>query len=172
MASNVVFARSYGDEAISRHGALRGFMGTIESLLNLKRWNEDEAKQRFAIVLKELAVEEKRLLGLEESYEEAGHRFEEASGELIDIDEIKKLNAYLEHLVRGITRQKKAIELKEVQVEAARKALQEASKEKKTFEKLDEKQKKRRRKEAQKKEQIGTDEHAGIGHDRKREERQ
>ncbi len=144
-------------------------MGAIESLLNLKRWSEDEAKQKFALVLKELDVEEKRLLGLEEQYRSAGRKFESASSELIDIAEIRRLNYYLEHVLAGIRRQKKVIELKEIQVETARKALHEASKEKKTFEKLDEKQKSALLKEFKRKEQIGTDEHAGIRHARKTE---
>lgn len=141
-------------------------MGAIESLLNLKRWSEDEAKQRFSLVLKELDVEEKRLLGLEEQYMQAGRKFESASNELIDIAEIRRLNYYLENVLAKIRRQRKVIELKEIQVETARKALQEASKEKKTFEKLDEKQKSALRKEVKRKEQIGTDEHAGIRHAR------
>ncbi len=73
-------------------------MGAIESLLNLKRWNEDEAKQRFAFMLGELVEEEKRLLGLEEHYKETEKKFESATNELIDISEIKKLNEYLEHV--------------------------------------------------------------------------
>lgn len=145
-------------------------MGAIESLLNLKRWSEDEAKQKFALVLKELDTEEKRLLGLEEQYRHAERKFESVSKELIDIAEIKRLNYYLEHMLDRIQRQRKVIELKEIQVETARKALQEASKEKKTFEKLDEKQKNALRKEFKRKEQIGTDEHAGIRHARRAKE--
>ncbi len=145
-------------------------MGAIESLLNLKRWSEDEAKQKFALALKELDAEEKRLLGLEEQYTRAGRKFESASKELIDIAEIERLNYYLEHVLARIRRQKKVIELKEIQVETAREALKDASKEKKTFEKLDEKQKGAVRKEFNRKEQIGTDEHAGIRHARRAKE--
>jgi len=139
-------------------------MSAIESLLNLKRWSEDEAKQKFAVVLKELEAEEKRLVGLEEEYRHADRKFESASNELIDIAEIRRLNYYLEHVLARIRRQKKVIELKEIEMEKVRKALQEASKEKKTFEKLDEKQKSALRKEFKRKEQLGTDGHAGIRH--------
>src|SRR5208283_4661023 len=139
-------------------------MGAIQSLLNLKRWSEDQAKQQFALALKELDTEEKRLLGLEEQYTNADRKFESESNELIDIAEIRRLNYYLEHVLARIRRQKKVIELKEIQVETARLALQEASKEKKTFEKLDEKQKSALRKEFKRKEQMGTDGHAGIRH--------
>jgi flagellar export protein FliJ len=144
-------------------------MSAIESLLNLKRWSEDEAKQKFALILKELEAEEKRLLGLEEQYRDADRKFESASNELIDIAELKRLNYYLEHVLAKMQRQKEVIELKERQVESARKALQEAAQEKKTFEKLDEKQKSGLRKEVKRKEQIGADEHSGIRHARKTE---
>jgi flagellar FliJ protein len=147
-------------------------MSTIESLLNLKRWSEDEAKHMFALRLKELAIEEKRLFDLEEQYMDTDARFESASNELIDVDEIKRLNEYLGHILVRIRRQREVISLKEMRVEEARKMLQEASKEKKTFEKLDEKQKNQLREDARKKEQIGTDEHAGMRHARKTGDRQ
>lgn len=141
-------------------------MSTIESLLNLKRWNEDEAKQLFALRLKELAVEEKRFLDLEEQYRDTDRKFEAASNELIDVDEIRRLTEFLGHMLVRIRRQKEVISAKEMRVEEARKMLQEASKEKQTFEKLDKKQKNKIREEVLRKEQIGTDEHAGIRHGR------
>ncbi len=142
-------------------------MSTIASLLNLKRWKEDEAKQQFAHCLKQLAVEEKRLLALEEQYKDAGTKFEAATNKLIEIAEIRRLNRYIEYLLDKIERQKKVILQKELQVEESRKALQEASKEKKTFEKLDEKQKSMLSKEIKRKEQINIDESAIIRHQRK-----
>lgn len=147
-------------------------MSAIESLLNLKRWNEDQAKQRFAILLRELAVEEKRLLGLEEKYRFTEAEFESASGELIEIAEISKINRYLEHLLARIRQQKQVIVLKERQVEESRKALLEASKEKKTFEKLDEKQKDLIGREIRRKEQIRMDDTAVMRHARKTGDRQ
>jgi flagellar FliJ protein len=147
-------------------------MSAIESLLYLKRWNEEQAKQQFAIFLKELAAEEKRLLGLEEQFKNAGRKFDAASNELIEIDELRRLSRYLELLVDRIRHQKDVIVLKELQVEEARKALQEASKEKKTFEKLDEKQKDLLTREVKRKEQIRTDETAVIRHARKTGDRQ
>lgn len=147
-------------------------MSTIESLLNLKRWNEEEAKQRFALQLKELAVEEKLLCDLEERYGDADKRFESVSDELIDVDEIKRLNEYLGHMLVRIRFQKEVVSLKEMRVEEARKMLQEASKEKKTFERLDEKQRNQLREDARRKEQIETDEHAGVRHARKKGEGQ
>ncbi len=141
----------------------------LKSLLNLKRWKEDEAKNRFAILLKELAAEEKRLYDLEDKYNLTGKKLECSTDELVNIEEIKKLSEYLEHLLIKIQHQKKVISEKEKQVENARKHLVEASKEKKIFEKLDEKQKSASKKESKRKEQIRTDEHAATGHHRKRQ---
>lgn len=142
----------------------------LESLLNLKRWKEDEAKNHFAILLKELAAEEKRLYDLEGNYNLTGKKLECGADELVNIDEIKKLSEYLEHLLIKIQHQKKVISEKEKQADNARKHLVEASKEKKTFEKLDERHKSAVKKESQRKEQIRTDEHAVTGHHRKRQE--
>ncbi len=142
-------------------------MSAIESLLNLKRWKEDQAKQQFALMLRELALEEKRLAGLEEQYEETGRKFESSANELIEISEIRKLNRFLERLLDKIRLQKEAIVLKERQVEESRKLLQEASKEKKTFEKLDEKQRNLLDREIKRKEQIRTDDNAVVRHARK-----
>jgi flagellar FliJ protein len=142
----------------------------LESLLNLKIWKEDEAKNRFAILLKELAMEERRLRELEDRYSSTGKKMAqktENTDEMVNIDEIKRLNEYMEHLLIRIHRQKGIVAEKEKQVEDARKALVEASKEKKIFEKLDERHKSALKKEHKRKEQIGTDEHAVTGHQRK-----
>lgn len=139
----------------------------LESLLNLKIWKEDEAKNRFAVLLKELATEERRLHELEDQYSSTGKKLE-CTDEMVNIDEIKRLNEYLEHLLIRIHRQKGIIAEKERQVEEARKALVEASKEKKIFEKLDERHKSALKKEHKRKEQIGTDEHAVTGHHRRK----
>ncbi|MFZ5998187.1 MAG: flagellar export protein FliJ [Nitrospirota bacterium] len=139
----------------------------VESLLNLKRWKEDEAKNRFALLLRELATEEAKLHKLEEQYQSLSTRFGGAD-ELINIDEIKRLNEHLEHLLSTIQRQKSILADKEREVEAARRHLADASKDKKIFERLDEKQKHLMEKELRRKEQIGTDEHAVNGHNRHR----
>lgn len=140
----------------------------LESLLNIKQWKEDEAKNRFAVLLKELAVEEKRLYDLEEQYNSISKKLECNTDDLVNIDEIRKLNEYLEHLLIRIHQQKKVIADKENQVEESRRDLVEASKEKKIFEKLDERHKTALKKEQNKKEQIRTDEHAVTGHHRKK----
>ncbi len=132
----------------------------IQSLLNLKKWKEDEAKNRFALLLRELDTEEKRLLRLEDKFDSIRKRYECTTDELINIGEIKKLNEYLEHVIAKIEHQKKTITEKEKQVETARNVFVAATKDRKIFERLDEKQRAVLEKEQRRKEQIGTDEHA------------
>lgn len=140
----------------------------LESLLNIKRWKEDEAKNRFAVLLKELAMEEKRLAGFEEQYKAISKDLESDGDELINISEVVRLNEYLDHVLNRIHHQAKVIADKENQVEAARRALIEASKEKKVMEKLEEKKKDAINEEYRRKEQIRSDESAVTGHIRKK----
>lgn len=137
----------------------------LQSLMNLKKWKEDEAKNAFALILKELEVEEKRLSGLEARFSALSDECDKADA-VMTIDELKKRQEFLDHLVVSIRRQQQAVAAKEQQAEAARLALVEASKDKKIFERLDEKQKALSAQEAKRKEQRGADEHAVTGHTR------
>jgi flagellar FliJ protein len=141
----------------------------VESLLNIKRWGEDEAKNRFALALKELAVAEERLLYLQMQYEETGRKLMCVTGGPVTMAELARMNDYREGLFVKIELQHEVITEKERQVESARLLLAEASKERKTFERLNDKQKEARDKEARRVEQIGADEHAVTGHTRKTE---
>lgn len=142
----------------------------LQSLMNLKKWKEDEAKNAFALLLKELDAEEKRLARLEAQFAALSARFERTD-ELLDIGELTKLNEFMDHLVITIRRQQQIVAEKERQAETARLALVEASKDRKIFERLNEKQKALSMKESKRKEQIGTDEHAVTGHTRQRDRR-
>lgn len=143
-------------------------MSALKSLLNIKRWKEDEAKNYFAALLKELADEEKRLLKMEQQFKSVSSRLDFNSEELIDIDEVKRLNEYLGHLSGRIGHQKEVISRKERAVEDARNLLVEATKDKRIFEKLDEKQRARLEKGVRKKEQNESDEQTVTRHGRRR----
>ncbi len=144
------------------------FKVKLKSILNLKEWKEEEAKNHLAVLIKDLASEEKKFINLEEQYNFiADKKFNDS--EPVNIDEIKKLNEYLENLLIKIHRQKKVIADKEKQVEDARKHVIETSREKKIFKRLDEKHKAALKIDKNRKEQILTDEHAGTGHQRKRQ---
>ncbi|TAN44326.1 MAG: flagellar export protein FliJ [Nitrospirae bacterium] len=139
----------------------------IESLLNLKKWEEDEAKNRFAMRLKELAVEEGILARLEQDYALSAQKVKNCSDEPKTIDKLQELLVFIEGLLYRIHSQEEVIKIKGLEVERARLLLTEATKERKTFEKLDERQKDIIKKDMERKEQKITDEHASARHGRK-----
>ncbi len=141
---------------------------TFESLLNLKRWNEDEAKNRVALRIRELTAEEHRLVHIEKQYQ----AYQQKAGVLldgfIDIDEMRKVHDHLDHLVVRIRQQKSVIEDRKRRLEEARKSLLEASKERKIFERLDEKERLAMERGLLKDEQRRTDEYVVSGYKRNR----
>ncbi|MBN2654440.1 MAG: flagellar export protein FliJ [Nitrospirae bacterium] len=134
----------------------------IESLLKIKRWTEDDAKNKFAEILKALSVEEHRLVDLEHQYKSIVLRIKSEARMEIDIDKLKKMHEYSEHMLNKIQLQKTVVLAREADVETARKILTEATKDKKIFEKLDEKQKTAIKEEYKKNEQARTDEHTSA----------
>ncbi len=112
----------------------------IESLLGLKTWKEEEAKNLFALALRDVAIEEDRLRNLEDaliSVEREFLRFKEGD---FDVEEIRRALEYQDSLVKQIALQRTKIQQKEKIAEKARVELVEATKEKKIFERLHEKQ--------------------------------
>jgi flagellar FliJ protein len=134
----------------------------VESLLTLKRWREDEAKDAFALALKELAVEEDRLVGLEDALRVVEREFKRYSEHDTDIETIKRALEYQTGVLRQIESQRLLIQQKQEFVEKARLELVEATREKRIFERLLERQKEAEAKELLKREQIQSDESASI----------
>lgn len=134
----------------------------IEGLLTLKKWAEDEAKGRFALALKELAMEEDRLYGLEESLRQLEASFSKYSQTATDIEDIRKNLEYQEALIQQIATQRQRIVDKERIVEKIRQELIETTKEKKIFERLLEKQQQQELKKNLSIEQSQSDEVAST----------
>lgn len=141
---------------------------SIESLLNLKRWREDEVKNLFAILLKELAIEEEKLAALEIHHDLIAGKLADGSDELVDIEEIRRLQDYSGQLVVRIQQQRTALAAAEQKVEDARGLLKDASQDRKTFEHLDEKIRRTAEEELERKEQIDADERAVTQYGRNR----
>ncbi|HMK55603.1 MAG TPA: flagellar export protein FliJ [Dissulfurispiraceae bacterium] len=139
----------------------------LESLISLKRWEEDEAKNLFAMARKELDDQDRRLADLEENFGALRKRMTYSENEAVSIDEIQKLNGQMEHLFKLLERQKALVAEGRTRMEEAMKILSDASKERKTYEKVDEKHKEAERGEVRKKEQKGIDEHAVMRHKQK-----
>ncbi len=143
---------------------------SIQSLLGLKRWKEDELKSLFGLLSKELHAEQETLETLESQHALIGAKLAGGGDELMDIAEIRTTQDYAEHLILQIRRQQSVIAEKQRQVDETRALLLEASKERKTFERLDEKQRQAAEQEKQRKEQNDADERAVITYGQKREE--
>jgi len=135
---------------------------TIENLLNLKIWKEDEAKNRFALSLKDLATEEEILKNYKDKLLEIEDDFKKYNEGSIDLSKIKDVMAHQEYLIRKIAEIKKNILKKEEIVERHRLELVEATKEKRIFHRLFDKQKEQELKKQQRLEQIISDESASV----------
>ena len=136
----------------------------LESLLSLKRWEEDEAKTLFAITRKDVDEQEKRLADLEDNFGALRDKIRNPNKAAVTIDEIQKLSAHMEHLFSLLQIQKESVAASRKRMDEAMNILAEAAKDRKTYEKVDERHKETERGELKKKEQRGMDEHAVMRH--------
>ncbi|MCX8027941.1 MAG: flagellar export protein FliJ [Thermodesulfovibrionales bacterium] len=135
---------------------------TIQSLLGLKQWQEDEAKNAFAQALKSLSAEEDILRALEDKLNSLKKDFINLSSRDTDIDSLKSILDYQEYLIYKISMQRDVISKKEIEVEEARKKLVEATKERRIFERLREKEILQIQKQQERLERIQTDETTSV----------
>ena len=136
----------------------------LESLLSLKRWEEDEAKNLFAVARKNLDEQEKRLAHLEENFRLLREKMQYSDKGAVTIDEMQKLNRHMEHLFGLLQSQKASLAASRKSLDEAMKIMAEAAKERKTYEKVDERHKEAELGELKRKEQRGMDEHAVMRH--------
>lgn len=139
----------------------------LESLLSLKRWEEDEAKSLLATARNDLDLEKKRLSGLEENFRLLKEKMQYSDKAGQDISEIQKMGLHMEHLFSLLEKQKAIVADREKRLSEAMKILAEASKVRKTYETVDERHKASERLELKKKEQKRIDEHAVIRYKKK-----
>jgi flagellar protein FliJ len=138
----------------------------LDSLLSLKRWEEDEAKNLFVLAKKELESEEARLESLETDFAAISRSIKEDEKKAVTIEKMGQAHRHLEHLVSLLQRQKKVIAKSEKRLEEARIIMAGASLERKIYEKVEDKHKEEERHEALKKEERDMDEHAVIRYKR------
>ncbi|MCX8070770.1 MAG: flagellar FliJ family protein [Thermodesulfovibrionales bacterium] len=135
---------------------------TIENLLNLKTWTEDEVKSRFAIALRDLAIEEDILRGYEGKLNEIEEVFKNQKEGNVDLLKIEELLAHQNYLIKKIEEQRKTIIKKEEIAEKIRLELVEATREKRIFQRLLDKEREKMTKKLQRLEQINIDESASL----------
>jgi flagellar export protein FliJ len=134
----------------------------IESLLTLRRWEEDEARNLFVLAKKELVGEEERLAKLERDFAALREGMEERSKAASSIDEIRQAQQCFDHLMLLLKLQRDSVAKSAMKLEEAARVMAAAAMERKKFEKVDDRQKQARRREVGKREERNIDEHAVL----------
>lgn len=115
------------------------FIFKMENLLSIKYKLEDQAKAEYGMELARLQEEERKLELLIAKKEEYQAFLTEAVKNALDIQKIKQLENAVENAKYNINVQKFVIEQQQQRVDKAREKLDDAMKERKTYEKLKEK---------------------------------
>ncbi len=115
------------------------FIFKMESILSIKYKLEDQAKAEYGMELTKLREEELKLEVLEAKKEAYQDALTDAVQDRLVLREIKNLEDCVEHKKYEINIQKFVIQKQQQRVDRAREKLDEAMKERKTFEKLKEK---------------------------------
>ncbi len=115
------------------------FVFKMESLLRIKSKLEEQAKAEYGVEAALLRQEEEKLQNLKNRLEQIQQQLKEAVSATLRLIEIKELEQGVESIKYAINVQKIAVLNQEKRVERAREKLDEAMKERKTFEKLKEK---------------------------------
>jgi len=115
------------------------FIFKMENLLSIKYKLEDQAKAEYGMELIRLREEERKLELLIAKKEAYQARLKDALYDDLDLREIKDLENCVEHAKYNINVQKFMLQQQQDRVNRARERLDDAMKERKTYEKLKEK---------------------------------
>lgn len=115
------------------------FIFKIESILSVKEKLEEQAKAEYSIEIIKLRQEEEKLDELEKRKDAYQTRLYEAVMDTLNISEIKILEDSVENIKYNIKLQLIVIANQQKNVDRAREKLDNAMKERKTYEKLKEK---------------------------------
>ena len=116
---------------------MKGFRFRLEPVLSLREQREESLQSRLAESTRALERDVARLQQIDrEIQRQMVHLAETYGGGALDLDEISRDNSYLHSLEQQRAHQKAVIAERTGQVEADRAAVLQASKEKKTLEKL------------------------------------
>ncbi len=118
---------------------MAGFVFSMQNILNMKEKLEDQAKNNFAqanLRLQEAIAEQE---AMEQRLDEAKQKLQQEISASLDVGSIRKQEDAVEILRMYVRQQILVVIQREKEVEVARDHLNEARKERKTFEKLREK---------------------------------
>jgi flagellar export protein FliJ len=132
----------------------------LESLLSLKRWEEDEAKEFFVLARKELEREESCLEGLEQRFIAMRKEMKGNEKRAMTIDEMRQQQQHSEHLVALLHIQKGIVAASIRRLDEAASIMAAVSIERKIYEKVDDRHKAAEKYQVHRKEGRDMDEHA------------
>lgn len=115
------------------------FIFSMENLLQIKMKLEDQAKAEYGIQMALLQQEEQKLRQLEQRKLDMQEQLKEQVSHVLDLLRIRQLEDGIENIKYNMTLQRIVIAKQQKKTEQARKKLDEAMKERKTYEKLKEK---------------------------------
>ena len=115
------------------------FIFKMENLLSIKYKLEDQAKAEYGMELIRLREEERKLELLIAKRDAYQARLKDALRDDLDLREIKDLENCVEHAKYNINVQRFMVQQQQERVNRAREKLDDAMKERKTYEKLKEK---------------------------------
>lgn len=115
------------------------FVFSMENLLQIKSKLEDQAKAEYGIQMAILRQEEQRLAELEQRKLTMQEQLKEQISNVLDLFRIRQLEDGVENIKYNMNLQRVVIANQQKKVESARMKLDEAMKERKTYEKLKEK---------------------------------
>lgn len=114
------------------------FIFSLESILQIKWKLEDQAKAEYAVQMAQLQREQEKLEALQKHKEEVQEQLRQQICAVLDLFMIRQLEDGIENIKYNINLQKIVVFKQQKQVTQARGKLNEAMKERKTYEKLKE----------------------------------
>ena len=114
------------------------FIFSMESILQIKQKLEDQAKAEYAVQVAELHRQLEKLHQLERRKDDLQEQLRQQVSDVLELLQIRQLEDAVENIKYNINLQKIAVINQQRQVDQARGKLNEAMKERKTYEKLKE----------------------------------
>lgn len=143
---------------------MRAFQFPLQTVLDVRKHREDTAQQGFVNLQKQLNHAERRLRQLRGLLEEAEKT---ACVEDIHVHALINFDCYQQRMTERIYRQEKLRDNLRTEVEAARRELMEACRERQTLELLRENRQQEHRRTAAKRENQALDEAGTLGYNRR-----
>lgn len=114
------------------------FIFSMESILQIKQKLEDQAKAEYAVQVAELHRQQEKLHQLERRKDDLQEQLRQQVSDVLELLQIRQLEDAVENIKYNINVQKIAVVHQQKKTDQARNKLNDAMKERKTYEKLKE----------------------------------